>query len=226
MYLLDAAMPKAARITVRQSNGNQLKMNATLVVGHEKKFNARVQEAASRFGLHKRGSGCDAPFFNVAEELPLKDLSLMAIDAVVVLLPEGPDDSGKFDAYRDGYKTERKGGVAKLSPTETVYFIPAPPRDGDREAIYKPLLAESMPRVPPHVMMGVFMTSKASSDKPSEMGKTLSSASPFRRLSQTVARFVSRRDSESDATPGDTLKPVAETGCWERCGCLSFVKSS
>jgi len=65
--------------------------------------------------------------------------------------------------YKIGYKKERKTGVAKLSPTETVYIIPPPPRDCDvdREEIYKMLEFAGMPLTPGHAMLGVFMTSVA-----------------------------------------------------------------
>jgi len=154
---------KTVQMTLMQSKGNRLRANASLAMGDGKKVDAALEAAAAQFGTDQRSDGRDAAILDVAEELPLTNIPGMDLDAVVVLNPEGPDEWGNCYMYKIGYKKERKTGVAKLSPTETVYIIPPPPRDCDvdREEIYKMLEFAGMPLTPGHAMLGVFMTSVA-----------------------------------------------------------------
>jgi len=164
LLMVNTAMcGKTVQMTLMQRKGNRLWANASLAMGDGEKVDAALHAAAARFGADQRSDGRDAAIFDVAEELPLSNIPRMALDAVVVLNPEGPDEWGMYYMYKIGYKRERKTGVAKLSPTERVYIIPPPPRDSDpdREEIYKMLEFAGMPFTPGRAMLGLFMTTVA-----------------------------------------------------------------
>jgi len=144
-----------------QNKGNPFRANASLAMGEQAKLDAALKAAVALFGTDRRKDGRDAPVFDVVEEMPLSNLHRMNFGAVVCLNPEGPDEWGKANSYKDGYKKDRKTGVARLSPTETVYIIPPPPPAGsDREEIYKRLEFAGLPRTatPGHAMLGLIVT--------------------------------------------------------------------
>jgi len=177
-----------------QNKANPFRANASLAMGEQAKLDAALKAAAAIFGTDKRKDGRDAAIFDVAEEMPLSDLHHMNFGAVVCLNPEGPDEWGKANSYKDGYKKDRKTGVARLSETDTVYIIPPPPPGGsDREEIYKRLEFAGLPRTatPGHAMLGL-IASEGFGDDPESRWST-------NRLKSSINRSFRRRTTSGSS---------------------------
>lgn len=197
----------AGGIILTRSMGKHLRAHATLVFGKVTAVEVALRAAAGSGGV-----------LNISHRVPFDDLARRTPSAVLVLVPQGPQDQSQYDEYSQYFRAKARAGVAKLDDADALYVVPP---CADAAALLSSLKDHGASALPSNALVAVIAASpgattgaaaqNAVSAPTAPQADTLpQSATPAPLASTQPAGTVADASRPSESVVGPADAPVVD----------------